>query len=170
MENFIERVIVVVVMMQSCNSCTVWYCPDCHKEVEGTTNEGLDITLFDALHTMHNGKFLHLPIVDQGNTIDLHIVTCDCIIACGLWLPCYLHWHVTAHALGSFFLFNLFLHLNRAWWLMWVYLEKLRHIGCDTDVLLQQHKKFAMSILQPDFCGKSMNRVWLVVLHVTGWI
>jgi CBS domain-containing protein len=27
---------------------------------------GLDITLFDALHTMHNGKFLHLPIVDQG--------------------------------------------------------------------------------------------------------
>jgi hypothetical protein len=130
----------------------------------------LDITLFDALHTMHNGKFLHLPIVDQGNTIDLHIVTCDCIIACGLWLPCYLHWHVTAHALGSFFLFNLFLHLNRAWWLMWVYLEKLRHIGCDTDVLLQQHKKFAMSILQPDFCGKSMNRVWLVVLHVTGWI
>jgi hypothetical protein len=29
-------------------------------------NLGLDITPFDALHTMHNGKFLHLPIVDQG--------------------------------------------------------------------------------------------------------
>ncbi len=36
--------------------------------------------------------------------------------------------------------------------------EKLRHIWCDIDVL-QQPKKCAMSILQPDLCQKSMNRV-----------
>jgi CBS domain-containing protein len=27
---------------------------------------GLDTTLVDALHIMHDGKFLHLPVVDQG--------------------------------------------------------------------------------------------------------
>jgi hypothetical protein len=68
-----------------------------------------------------------------------------------------------------FCLFKLFLHLNRAWRLMCVYLKKLRHIGCDTDVLLQQHKKIAMSTLQPDFCGKSMNWVWLDLVKVGKW-
>ncbi|CAK9198841.1 unnamed protein product [Sphagnum troendelagicum] len=33
---------------------------------------GLDTTLVDALHTMHDGKFLHLPVVDQDG----------CIVAC----------------------------------------------------------------------------------------
>jgi len=27
---------------------------------------GLDTTLVDALHTMHDGKFLHLPVTDRG--------------------------------------------------------------------------------------------------------
>lgn len=31
---------------------------------------GLDTTLVDALHTMHDGKFLHLPVTDRGR--DLH--------------------------------------------------------------------------------------------------
>jgi hypothetical protein len=129
-------------------------------DIYSTVYVGLDITLFDALHTMHNGKFLHLPIVDQGNTTDLHFVTCDCIIVCGLWLPCYLNWHVTAHALGSFqqwvhfCLFELFLHLNRAWWLMCVYLKKLRHIGCDTDVFLQQEFFFCHEYLATRFLWK----------------
>lgn len=26
----------------------------------------LDTTLVDALHTMHDGKFLHLPVTDRG--------------------------------------------------------------------------------------------------------
>ena len=26
----------------------------------------LDTTLVDALHTMHDGKFLHLPVTDLG--------------------------------------------------------------------------------------------------------
>ncbi|KAH9559143.1 hypothetical protein CY35_06G043000 [Sphagnum magellanicum] len=33
---------------------------------------GLDTTLVDALHTMHDGKFLHLPVVNQDG----------CIVAC----------------------------------------------------------------------------------------
>uniref|UniRef100_A0A7I4BS01 CBS domain-containing protein n=1 Tax=Physcomitrium patens TaxID=3218 RepID=A0A7I4BS01_PHYPA len=33
---------------------------------------GLDTTLVDALHTMHDGKFLHLPVTDR----DGHIVAC----------------------------------------------------------------------------------------------
>jgi hypothetical protein len=35
---------------------------------------GLDTTLVDALHTMHDGKFLHLPVVDQGKILVLHFV------------------------------------------------------------------------------------------------
>jgi CBS domain-containing protein len=30
---------------------------------------GLDTTLVDALHIMHDGKFLHLPVVDQEGYI-----------------------------------------------------------------------------------------------------
>jgi CBS domain-containing protein len=30
---------------------------------------GLDTTLVDALHTMHDGKFLHLPVVNQDGGI-----------------------------------------------------------------------------------------------------
>jgi signal-transduction protein with cAMP-binding, CBS, and nucleotidyltransferase domain len=35
---------------------------------------GLDTTLVDALHTMHDSKFLHLPVVDQGKILVLHFV------------------------------------------------------------------------------------------------
>jgi len=41
---------------------------------------GLDTTLVDALHTMHDGKFLHLPVVNQGNALILHFMMCDCIM------------------------------------------------------------------------------------------
>jgi len=27
----------------------------------------IDTPIVDALHTMHDGKFLHLPVVDRGN-------------------------------------------------------------------------------------------------------
>ena len=27
----------------------------------------MDTPIVDALHTMHDGKFLHLPVVDRGN-------------------------------------------------------------------------------------------------------
>ena len=27
----------------------------------------VDTPIVDALHTMHDGKFLHLPVVDRGN-------------------------------------------------------------------------------------------------------
>jgi hypothetical protein len=71
-----------------------------------------------------------------------------------LWLV-----HKAVSTVSAFCLFKLLLQLNRAWWLMCVYSRKPRHIRCDIDVLLQQPKKCAMSILQPDFCWKSMNRV-----------
>ena len=29
----------------------------------------IDTPIVDALHTMHDGKFLHLPAVDRGNII-----------------------------------------------------------------------------------------------------
>jgi CBS domain-containing protein len=41
---------------------------------------GLDTTLVDALHTMHDGKFLNLPVVNQGNALVLHFMMCDCIM------------------------------------------------------------------------------------------
>ena len=28
----------------------------------------IDTPIVDALHTMHDGKFLHLPVVDRGKT------------------------------------------------------------------------------------------------------
>ena len=31
----------------------------------------VDTPIVDALHTMHDGKFLHLPVVDRGILIDL---------------------------------------------------------------------------------------------------
>lgn len=27
----------------------------------------IDTPIVDALHTMHDGKFLHLPVIDRGN-------------------------------------------------------------------------------------------------------
>lgn len=30
----------------------------------------LDSPIVDALHIMHDGKFLHLPVVDRGGYID----------------------------------------------------------------------------------------------------
>lgn len=29
----------------------------------------IDTPIVDALHTMHDGKFLHIPVVDRGNTL-----------------------------------------------------------------------------------------------------
>lgn len=29
----------------------------------------IDTAIVDALHTMHDGKFLHLPVVDRGKVI-----------------------------------------------------------------------------------------------------
>lgn len=29
----------------------------------------VDTPIVDALHTMHDGKFLHLPVVDRGNVL-----------------------------------------------------------------------------------------------------
>lgn len=29
----------------------------------------IDTPIVDALHIMHNGKFLHLPVVDRGNIL-----------------------------------------------------------------------------------------------------
>lgn len=29
----------------------------------------LDTTILDALHIMHDGKFLHLPVLDRGESI-----------------------------------------------------------------------------------------------------
>lgn len=39
----------------------------------------LDTTLVDALHTMHDGKFLHLPVTDRGeyDTLLLCILRCN---------------------------------------------------------------------------------------------
>jgi len=28
----------------------------------------LDTTILDALHIMHDGKFLHIPVIDKGTT------------------------------------------------------------------------------------------------------
>jgi len=235
----------IVVVTQSCNSCTVWYCPDCNKEDEGTTDEfsyyhfrqqqasghshvstlfppslcytfsfcwtflckmkqtccwdcfdwalslqlkgcsdesccsrsassndkrgqgmfllqnlwtwctcgsepvvvkslawgiwdwvqvmtpkpecvGLDTTLVDALHTMHDGKFLHLPVVNQGNALVLplyYVWLYD--DTCGLWLLGWLFcrwvhsgmcWCVAAHTWGcsnsEYILLNSFLHFK----------------------------------------------------------
>jgi CBS domain-containing protein len=41
---------------------------------------GLDTTLVDALHIMHDGKFLHLPVVNQGNALVLHFMMCGCMM------------------------------------------------------------------------------------------
>lgn len=35
----------------------------------------IDTPIVDALHTMHDGKFLHLPVVDKGGYLD--------VICCG---------------------------------------------------------------------------------------
>lgn len=32
----------------------------------------IDTPIVDALHTMHDGKFLHLPVVDRGNILFRH--------------------------------------------------------------------------------------------------
>lgn len=29
----------------------------------------IDTPIVDALHTMHDGKFLHLPVIDRGNML-----------------------------------------------------------------------------------------------------
>jgi CBS domain-containing protein len=29
----------------------------------------LDTTILDALHIMHDGKFLHIPVIDGGKTL-----------------------------------------------------------------------------------------------------
>lgn len=41
---------------------------------------GLDTTLVDALHTMHDGKFLHLPVTDRGeyDAFSFCILRCKC--------------------------------------------------------------------------------------------
>lgn len=33
----------------------------------------VDTPIVDALHNMHDGKFLHLPVVDRGNAILLRL-------------------------------------------------------------------------------------------------
>jgi CBS domain-containing protein len=30
----------------------------------------LDTTIVDALHIMHDGRFLHLPVVDKSKAVD----------------------------------------------------------------------------------------------------
>lgn len=34
----------------------------------------VDTPIVDALHIMHDGKFLHLPVVDRGNTIQRGLI------------------------------------------------------------------------------------------------
>lgn len=34
----------------------------------------VDTPIVDALHTMHDGKFLHLPVVDKGKSTSIYIV------------------------------------------------------------------------------------------------
>ena len=53
---------------------------------------GLDTTLVDALHTMHDGKFLHLPVTDRGKFIlvllfiDTPIYDIFVFLSCDLFL------------------------------------------------------------------------------------
>jgi hypothetical protein len=72
---------------------------------------GLSNTLVDALQTMHNGKFFHLPIVDQGNTIDFHFVVYNYSIICVVF-----NYHVicviNGQTMNTFCLYKLFLYLN----------------------------------------------------------
>lgn len=35
----------------------------------------VDTPIVDALHTMHDGKFLHLPVVDRGRQTSITILT-----------------------------------------------------------------------------------------------
>lgn len=35
-----------------------------------------ETTILDALHMMHDGKFLHLPVVDRGELCFVNVVGC----------------------------------------------------------------------------------------------
>ena len=46
----------------------------------------LDTTILDALHIMHDGRFLHLPVLDAGKLLSISLIT-HLLIYLYLYLP-----------------------------------------------------------------------------------
>lgn len=63
----------MVVVMQSCNSFTIWYCPDCNKADEGTTDEFSNYHFCQQQACGHSdvSTFFLLPCVMQSCTFKL---------------------------------------------------------------------------------------------------
>jgi hypothetical protein len=63
----------MVVVMQSCNSFTIWYCPDCNKADEGTTDEFSNYHFCQQQACGHSNvsTFFLLPCVMQLCTFKL---------------------------------------------------------------------------------------------------
>jgi CBS domain-containing protein len=41
----------------------------------------VDTPILDALHTMHDGKFLHLPVLDRGMSMNHELTEpCRCLL------------------------------------------------------------------------------------------
>lgn len=58
----------------------------------------LDTTILDALHILHDGKFLHVPVVDGGRIRELHYLV---TILLFLQYPCMINLLENLHAEGQ---------------------------------------------------------------------
>lgn len=69
---YIVKFVLVFQSMQDLYSSVLNITPPCFMLKVMTPNPEcatIDTPIVDALHTMHDGKFLHLPVVDRGNIV-----------------------------------------------------------------------------------------------------